>query len=376
MSQENIENRTDPYSQEVLFSMPEVDKITPEALLTDNRSPLAKEILAEAETAKKAGSRTLVRVCSDARVSMSYFLGRRDLIAFSSIAGAGEIPAHALRHNGVKRVITGTHIPVCGGQNAVAKGLSGVEEHAKSYLERNVSTGEAYLLAYERGELLAAETEKPTLAVVVNHETGQIMPIAYWTEKGRLSRSAIPQAYLRPDKFDRAALSEDDSIPTLEIEELPKELAELVLDNQKFLDGIASRSVAFTESQKVQDPHTIVVSTVAIPSALRYPHIFGRPNSGFSIHAEYFKGENGVTGFNEEQIQDVIGHVWYPIASQKGGHGFTRLSSVLIEAPDLLMAQRLASNLQKQDWFAEWQGKVYCAQVSSGVTDMVEEFDR
>lgn len=370
---ESMNQNTRKIGQEALFDLPEIEKVTAELLMTDNRSQEAKAILQEAGEAKRSGERTLVRVCSDARVSMTYFLGRRDIVSFSSITGSGEIPRHALRHRGVKRVLTGTHIPKCGGLDAVKSGLDGVEEHVKSYLERSVSTSEAFLLAYDRGELLAAQSEKPTLAVVVNHETGLVHPIAFWTDKGRASKSVIPQAYLRTDKFDRAKLSEDGSIPELAIEELPSELAELIEDNRRALSGLARD---FAESQKVQNPHTVVISTVAVPSALRYPQTFGRPNTGFSIHAEYFKGEHGVTGFNEKQVEDVIGHAWYPIFSQKSGHGFSRLSTYLIEAPQMSMARRLAENLQKQPWFSEWQGQVLCAQVESGVTAAIEKFER
>ncbi len=101
-------------------------------------------------------------------------------------------------------------------------------------------------------------------------------------------------------------------------------------------------------SQMVQNPEMLTITTDIRPIEIRYPHTW-KPNRIFqiSVPGRKIRTEEGILA-NEEQIKGVIDQVHYPI-----GH-FSALSTILITTGRLKDSLNIADHLMTRKWFEKW----------------------
>ncbi len=371
-------------------------EITANYLLSENRRPEALTRMHEYMEAKANGQLTDGVFCSDARLLGTLALGTYKIRPTRDIAVAGRINPfkYIATHDGSKQIVVAGHYdsttqkadqPVdgCGGLMALAK-MNLMEnfagDTAQGYVKKYVKSPNVTFQTMMSSAKLTQYTDKPVLAVLWDHITYQITPIALFDRANKRYKGIISQEELfkAPEKFKNINIM--DIIEPLNLSGLiSEELTQLLKNNEQLVEKVTENQV-FMSSQKIQDPPLVMVTTSVVPFTARYPSL-AMPNMVFKVLLPFIKegGGSGVS-IEPEYTEFAISQAHYPIShavTAESGQAFFDTNKILIETPDIRTSLQIAEEFKKRPWFNEWEekknGKIIIAGVKSGVTEEINE---
>lgn len=380
------------------------EQLTPESLLRDNRSPLARLNIREWQQAKEAkdGRLTLVVLCSDARLSSVLLFNDGKIASVSSIAANGETKPfkYLLNHAAIGKVVVIGHydgeiaseqsrIEGCGGVGARAR-LTGEDKARGDDLVKYISKIESTDILQQTlkiVEKIARLTDKPIFGVAVNHLSFEAHPLVQAIIEKRTRK------IIYNPELNKPASQRKEIIPLITEDQLDPIFKKLLEENRTVVQRLNSDS-QFSESQKIQNPKAVFLSTLPLPLAIRYPETFGNPNTGFVVRLPFNKnqverdmtdlGQGSIT-ITKKFLREVIAQIKYPIdlaiKATKKGEPFFDTRTLIIETPSLDLsleiAQRLISGQQFiKDWIIKCGGKIMIAKIDSKTkaTSQIQNF--
>lgn len=371
-------------------------EITPKFLYSENRGSTALRRLHEYKEAKANGEHTDMWFCDDARLVATYAFGSHKLRPIRTIAAAGKVEpfSNIAQHRSSKQGMVLGHFdssvqhtdgPLlgCGGLMERAKlNLAGHYETgtAPDFVKHHIDSPDVIFQTLKSASRLATVADKPILAALWDHVTYQVMPIGFFDHNKGIYRGIVPAKDLRdPNSFEGINIM--DMIEPLDLRGvLPEELDQLLKNNRRISRRLAEDQ-GFRDSQKVQDPPLMMITTSVVPFGARYPSL-GKPNTVFKVLLPFVKGKETPDTFHLEKkdMELAIAQGHYPIShtnKAQEGQPFANTKTILIETPNIEASNEVASELKKRKWIKEWRskkgGKILVAQVRSGVTEYVEE---
>lgn len=367
-----------------------VEIVTPQSLLKDNQSALAQSGIARWQTAKQAGLLTITDSCSDARVSMTAALGGLPVVSLRSIASAhfkpdGDPYEWVYGHGSASRAVVFEHFDGetvepgrapkgCGGLGEKAK-ITEKKAHAGSitnafeYVRERIAHEDLVLQAIVSAARVASHSRIPVLAALIDHRDYKMYPIAKFTGKSLSPGSFISHVNLgdildyNPERLYR------NGIPYMDLSGVPGPFLDIVEANQKQHE-LLMQNPDFYEDQKVQNPHTVIISTDIRPAGIRYPKHYGKPNTSFIVRLPYSK--DGGLHIKPEDLSEAVAQAGYALShatSAQKGQAFASTSNLLIETPNMGLTreitQAVLANPTVKAWQTEKKGQVIGAEVIS-----------
>ncbi len=378
-------------------------EITPRYLLNENTLPLARKRLAEWIDAKARGDLTAVWFCDDARLLASFALGSFNILPIRTIAAAGDPKPfkYMVDHEAVKQGIVLGHydsdlqmpgeiLKGCGGEGVkekrMAVGRMAPADEAPGYVDRHIDSPDVVYQTLKSAWRIAqlSKDGKPILAGLWDSSTYQIIPIGYFNKQGKEYTGIIPFDEL---KHKQSQLITPEILSQISEDILPAELRHLLMRNQQLCKEYSESAFfrQFKESQKIQNPPLIMITTSAIPVGVRYPGLH-KPNTVFKIALPYEKTEQynreGSFTLDNAEVKKVIAQAHYPIShclSAQHGEAFYDTKTLLIESPSLDASRDIINRLRTKEWFVEWVGskggKVIIAEVHRGNVTQIQGVD-
>lgn len=372
---------------------PRPREINVDFLLNDNGSLEARNRVGEYKLAKITGQLTDVWFCGDARLMATIAFGTRNIRPIRTIAAAGDVDPfqYIANHQGSKQAVVLGHFdstlqsgegPLvgCGGLLERRK-MDLTEEFAPDtahgYVKHNVDSPDVAFQTLKSAWRLTEFTDKPVLAGLWDHSTYQITPIGLFDRGKRVSESIIPLKDIVHNRTKEINIREM-TVP-LDIEELLNPELSKLLENNREIGEQLARDEAFRNSQKVQNPPLLMITTSVVPIPSRYPSMQS-PNVVFKVLLPFAK-EQSEQGFSlsTEDLEFAISQSHYPIShtiAAQPGRPFSDTKTILIETPDIRKSMDISAELRKRDWIRLWEekgGKIIVAKVKSGITEVATE---
>lgn len=377
--------------------------ITPLNLLEDNHTLEAQSNVLEWQAAKdrKEHEITVFLLCSDARLVSPIINGDNILTASASTIAAGgdkKPLEHLLTHEAFKQIIVIAHyngqqfnetgeVVGCGGVDT-SKALGNVNEVTDQdglteFIQEQVkpdSITQAVTIARQIEKL----TDIPVFGVAVDHLTLEAKPIFE-----SIMQSDGQRKVLCNGDIDKPAKERENPLAELNYRELSETFKEWLMVNKESSKRMQELP-EFYESQKVQNPKAMVLSTSPIPMAVRYPLLFGKPNRAFVVRLPFEKDpmdeaeiQSGRIAIKDEFLYEAVAQLAYPMTHATNateGGSFFDTKILIIETPDIRMSKKIANRLiQKhqyvKDWIENKGGKIIVTEVKSGKTIQAEDFD-
>lgn len=347
--------------------------ITPEALIEDNHSLKSRELTDQWRENRDSGNLIIEEPCSDARPPEAV---SQNITRIPSIAASGSIEPYYRIYTGPqskgiilkphysKLLFTPGQIPRgCGGSGAKEQMMLNGEESVEGDIGRYVAKlphADPLINALYKSQTIANFVDKPVLATAQDHISGEVKPFAWFqrTPRGTIEfQSAVPLNWLFANNYSPEIIYAE-GIPELKRQDLPEVFRERLAEYDAYNDELHHNFEDFEESQKVQNPKTIILSTNIKPRKILNPVIFGLPGSVFEVRAERnrFEGEDTV---NDESLREALNQIHYPIAHSVKNHennakDFSKTNRVLIETSDIDLSLQLACELSEKLWMRQW----------------------
>lgn len=371
-------------------------QVTPDLLMEANASPLSQERIAAYKSAKAGGELVLFKLCADARSGPSLF--NYDAAAVDRSIAASVSPTEygeAIRHHGVGAIVIAPHFDGvksedqgffngCGGQDAF-RGLHGHEPNkdgipdpdVAQYLRQNISSENPFVQAFRlkdqvmRQFLKQGEEEhfKPIMLGAIDHRTGLFIPVWFSgrDERGRyVTTSTLQSHHIQNPQFITP-----DNVRQFDPEELPETFREVLVNNKRFV----SNHPELTESQRIQNPDVIVVTTALMPLRNRYANLFDTPNTVFVVGAP---ASANAAGNGELHVTDpglILDQVSYPVEhalkAYEAESPFKDTRTILFETGSMAESMILAEEFTQKPWAYDWRnegGQIIVAETRSGET--------
>lgn len=369
------------------------EQLTPQSLFKDNKSPLAKNNILEWQRAKEAknGQLTLVVLCSDARLSSVLLFNNRKIASVSSIAANGETEPfkYLLDHEAIGKVVVVGHydgekankdkvIEGCGGVGARAR-LTKAEKVTDDDLINYVSKIESPDILQQTliiVEKIARLTDKPIFGTAVDHISFKAHSLVQAVIDNGIRRIIYNSELQKP------AGQRKETIPLIPENQLDPMFKQLLEENKRVVHSL-NLDLRFSESQKIQNPKAVFLSTLPLPLALRYPKTFGKPNTGFVVRLPFNKNQvehdmedlqQGKITITKIFLREVIAQIKYPIdhtiKATKKGEPFSDTKTLIIETPSLDLSFEIAQRLVREqqfikDWIKKCGGKIMIAEIEA-----------
>lgn len=371
---------------------PNKESLSPERLSKDNLSPAAFKNRARWDDAHERGELPLILNCADARVISS-----ETAFCITSIAAGGITEVHSsLLHaaNGIKIVThyDGTTVEPgvrprgCGGQderwNLNQAEEFEIDDHshdAYGFVHDAVAHEDPIINACIQAQRISNMTDVPVVAVAQDHITGRNSLIGVYTDCGNKSHSAINKSVIEQvmatGQYDPRRVYED-GMPSLSMEDAPDFFLTLERDREVVLRAYQEYfggEEDFAASQKVQRPHSLLITTDPRPAAVKYPDTFGTPNSVFAVRGpRMYHPDTGLT-IEQEAIRRIIQQINYPVMiaiRNKGQDGmpFSSMNNILIETRHPAATRAIVDSITEQPWMQDYLAQKD-TQILAGVFD-------
>lgn len=377
--------------------------ITAKLLEDDNHSDQAGENRKLWQKNRTEGVMHAVLSCGDARNILTEPEKSYGLL---SIAAAGDVEPYRqiLDFQGVRDIVVLTHFDSetvrpgkapsgCGGlgekEKILQNGLPATVEGAVKYVNRRINDPDPVIQSVIKAQELSRYVNKPILAATQDHRTGKLeMLAAYWRINGvyhsvindQLEFGDIDQAHYNPAKLYK------DGIPSINPDKLPDTFElfqEYALANQRMVDSMRRKYPDIQERLRVQNPHTLLLTTEPQPARLRYPNNFDEPGSYVKLTVPRYKdSRNKIRNVREEDLEETLEQGNYFITHAVENHDdktkpFSKLGTLLIETGDIDLSVNLANKALLKDWMYDWsqipEHHIIAAEVKGGLATQFAE---
>ncbi|HZE86937.1 MAG TPA: hypothetical protein VE090_01900 [Methylomirabilota bacterium] len=376
-------------------------RITPEAFIADGNSTAAHAFAREWNEAKQDGVLTAIVGCSDARIiyNPKHAVGIRTIAAaipdelYENVLDInfGTKNVVIMVHHDGRRVEPGVRPPGCGGLDEKAKMRDVTHdtppEGALRYVHEQVAHEDPIIDAWYSSLQIAEQSHLSVLAVTQDHISGKLSTIGTVqpTEDGGIKyHSEISLRQILHGQYDPKEIYAN-GIPQLPREKIPKEFNPFLIRHQRHLDELKSKNPDFELTQTIQNPDTVLITTVVRPSRGRLPTLSGESsNRVFAITVARQAGE--VIDVDEQSILNAADELQYPLANSIISQGnpskpFSSLfknGTVIFETRNMARSRHVAEDLLSKDWFRTWAdvkgNKIIVAQTTRGIVDSADYF--
>lgn len=377
-------------------------RITPEMLLSDNKSEDSRRLRKEWNVLRADGTLVLEWDCDDARSRPSLRAAQIRSISTGGDEESYESYEGLYNDKGVATIAVVVHYDKeterkgkapegCGGlgvkkkqQANEAPTLGGAYE----YVDKKVAHHDPLVQALITADQISKYTSKPVLAAARDHLTGSIKPIALFQQKedgAQLIYSAVRVGSILDGSYKPEEIYSN-GVPVLERgDPALKDFFMFFAVNEHETRRLADRYPDLRDRMKVQNPSAIVISTQVRPLRTRYYDTFGDPGAAFEITiARCKKNLEASTRITNKAIQEVLEQAHYAMTHAidnrgKEGKDFRDTRTVLIETVHIDNSRRIAQALAETEFGARWltEGNdVIIAEVRGGeiVDNKIEYF--
>lgn len=351
--------------------------LTPEFLMLENSSALAETSISKYLAAKANDNLTVIDTCADARVAPGVFLNSHEHALLGSIAGGtprGDLKPIINSSFAKQILILGHHDGDTVQENSSPQGCGGLHEkhdlcngHCHktpeteglyNFVDKYTVSPDVLAQSYNKAGYTASLTEKPVMSATVDHLTGKIYPFAVFSKGGRqvLAALKIDEIERNLRKNGRVTNYENGVIPTLKIEDLPDNFAELIENNSKQVEYLFDTIPNFSQSQKKQNPHTVCASSVLMPLANRYPETYRNPNTHFKVFLP--QSINGGDRYVREKLEPILEQIKYPLINAinniDNGGNFSAVRNLMIETSSIGASESICQFLLGDSIVRKW----------------------
>lgn len=396
--------RQDGGIRRVDTSPPETrQRITPDDFVADGNSLAAREFAQSWREALIEGDLAALFACSDARVVYN----PKNTIGFRSISATVPNELHGRgnvlsREFGTRLAVVMTHysdsLPRfrargCGGADEKAAmrsgGIEGIDverEGAARFVNRHVIHEDPLITASYSTIKIAEQSGLPVLGTAQDHTTGKLVVLnaAMPTSRGGIEIiSTFSLSELIEGQYNEQEIYAN-GIPALEEDRIPDEFSPFLIRHQTYVDDLKRRHPNFHETQLVQNPDIVLLTSVIRPSRGRLPRTSGASaNRVFAITVARNPDDRS-RDVDDKSMQNASDELAYPLgkALQSGGDASLPFSSlhgkgtVILETRSLDRSRRLAAELSRKPWFEEWasvpENQIMVAQTTQGLVDHAE----
>lgn len=377
--------------------------ITPDLLEDDNNSFEARENRRKWQENKAKGIMHAVIGCSDARNVLTLPEQSYGLL---SIAASGNIEPYqqVLKFEGVRDVVVVSHydgelvvpeesLEGCGGHGEKVKMIkNGAPEKAEGvtrFVNERVKHPDPIVSSALRAQEITLRTNKPTAAAVQDHRTGKLDLVAiFWRRNGILLTALndnLEMQDFNPQNFDPKKLYAN-GIPGINPDALPDYFhmfREYAYANQEMVTDLRRKYPDISDRLKVQNPHTLAITTLPDPLKNRYPATFDEPGSYFKLAIPRYKDrENNIREIRPEDLAETLDQTEYPISHAVKNHHdktkpFSKVGTLFIETSDINLSKKIADAAMERPWMNDWldfpEHHIIAAEVRGGTaTEFLE----
>lgn len=375
-------------------------RIDAQYILKENGLYLAQRRLSDWYEAKKKGELTAAWFCDDARVLATIALGTLNLVPIRTIAAAGDPEPfrYMVDHRAVNQGIVIGHydsqlqkpgqiLKGCGGAGVKEKRMGAHKmapaDEATGYVDRHIDTPDAALQTLITAKRMAELSNKSVTAALLDTSTYHAIPIGFFSEGGKRYSGVIQ---LNDLNGGQPILITPENLSQIDMAILPPEMQKLFANNQRLCAQYEETGFLnqFKESQRIQNPSLVMITTSAVPTGVRYPNLH-YPNMVFKIVLPLKKVEDDGEPFftlDSRELNKVIAQTHYPLShtlSAKPGGVFHDTKTLLIETPNIMASVGIVDKLKKRDWFMKWVqgegGNIIVAEIHSGHTTEAYNID-
>ena len=360
--------------------------ITPGFLIEDNHSPEARAYQADWKRRLYLGEIALLLDCPDARVIRS---NPESTAEISIIATAGEIAYYLplVTDPRIRSVYVTGHADItnqwrtgempegCGGLHAKSEQEKKKEKEAEGehdiqgWIRREIAHPDPLVQSCISADNLVRLTGKDTMAIVQNHITGNphVVAILSMRPDDPHNNYVVPAGFILYGKYDPARIYSIDKFPQFGPEAWEKNpnFRKYMQDNQAQLEAIRKGHPDFTETQKVQNPLMIAMTTDIRPfqkvrfNKLSDPNRIFRVNIGRRKIVDDPDSGTARLEITKAAMHEAIAQVQYAIMNSIKGNGnpgapFSDTHTVYIETGDygfsIDIAQMIIDKKLMQTW--------------------------
>lgn len=384
----------------------ERQRITPDDLLRDGQSEEARRFAKTWVGFHRARDLTAVVACGDAR---GFYCPEPDVFVFKAIAAS--VPDQLISPTGIisknfgtRRAVVKAHYAGSSMQpNEQPKGCGGRAEKARMRLmgkQSRVNTGEGaaryveqrivhedpIITASFHAYRVAERAGIPTLGVAEDHETGDLSVLiaAIPTSRGIEVISDISLSGLLDGQYKEAEIYEN-GIPALGEGRIPDEFKPFLSRQKDYAAEMRHKHRNFAETQLVQNPDTVLFTSVIRPTRGRLPEIAGATaNRIFAITVPRDLSVSSID-VSFQGLQDASDELEYPLAKAEESQGqpgmpFSSLyagGTVIFETKHMDHSRRLAEDLlREKPWFREWtkreENRIIVVETTKGLVQKAE----
>jgi hypothetical protein len=218
----------------------------------------------------------------------------------------------------------------CGAQ-AVKKQIDSGETqaHERRGIHRRVhtrlKTHDPVEQAIHSAKHVSEHTPKPVIALVQNHESGEIMSVGVFKDGNQTYDSSIVKSF--DNLLEKAWTRRNE---------------------------LAQNDPDFFQNQLVQNPSTALLTTDPQPVENRYPGLFGNPNSVFKLLVPRSQDRKiPLSG-----LRIAVDHAEYPLShavqNYETGGAFSTTDTLFIETKDIRKSELLAAHLMGKGFVVDF----------------------
>lgn len=352
--------------------------ITPTTIGWDNASAPAKyrrKIWREARgNAEIKGRLRLIRRCSDARLITPV---PQTVMEIGSIATAGSLeyysdlmqhPAFtygdfiALGHydglsSSIDRMPEG-----CGGLGAKKSQQKRIETEAitegiESFISRDIEHPDVVIATAITALRMAIKTDRPTIAAVEDHRTGDINILGIFSRRKSEYVTAVDPLLLFQGKYRPEEIYKD-GMPDLDFSSLPPSVQDMIIDYKVQQAALRTKMPLLEQYQEIQSPSMIAIETELKPLEVRQPGLTEFPNRVFRLNVPRQKLENGVH-VPQAALNMVLEQAEYPFrqAVKNAGNpngAFYDTHTLFINTGNMDQSKKIAKQILEKAYALPW----------------------
>lgn len=349
---------------------------TTQRLLADNYSTEATTKINEWQQARDAGKLFVIGACSDARLilpDMAYHI--------RTISATGpRSPWHAaLNYGKVLGVLIIDHFD-CGGLKVKEEilGQEVADGGALGYVRDHVWHKDPVYQSILTASWTASRTHKPVLAVVQDHHDGSLYVQGSFNNANQTEYKSIP-TYLLMSKYVEEDIYKDGR-PQLKHGLVAPVFKPCLVEINEKAAYLADKYSDLRQTQSVQNMEFVGLSNNLKPLSVRFPGLFGEPNTVFQVSLRRQSLDQADLG--SKDINDAFTQIHYPIShcienQGKSNSSFHDTRILYIETEMMELSDRLAKQAMRRNWIHQWLElpgrEIIIAEV---VTGRIQRIDR
>lgn len=292
---------------------------------------------------RNAGELFMVYSCSDSR-ALRIFPGD-DSIMYPTIAAVGHDHKEPSRipHKGK---IIATHYP-CGGAHGKEYEHLIPESGLKDYIENRIKDANVVRQALIEAEEASKYSDEPVLAVIVDQQNADIIPIAYMQRGKPTLIARDPKTGQLASEFNPGEKHSLKGLPRLAMEDVGV-FAEYLQKTQAHAEDLLGNYGDFQKTQESQNPPILVLDTEENPPlSKRFGELLEIPGIAFRISSEGDRNK----AKQKHHFQTVLNQAEYPLDN------FSNLRITLIQANDSNSAREMAKAFLDRPKGRAWLAK-------------------